>query len=305
MKRGAHAAAARRRLPLPATRRPARALVGPWARLAPAAARIRREVFFREMGVPADLVLDGSDADAIHLVLYRGRRAIGTGRLLPGQAQIGRVAVMSPYRHQGFGNEIVIRLMREAVRLGLGEVRLHAQAHAVEFYRRLGYRPEGRLFHEAGIPHRRMRRTLAWRDAAAAVIAGKGRFLLGRRAPGLLMGGRWDLFGGKLEPGESAPAALRRELKEELSIRARIGPQIAVSLYDDPRDGGLFRCPVHAVTSWTGSILLNPEHTLTRWFTLRGVAHLALAHPDIPRLCAIAQRLPRTRPRPAGRGVSN
>ncbi|MFH1143294.1 MAG: NUDIX domain-containing protein, partial [Candidatus Eisenbacteria bacterium] len=98
----------------------------------------------------------------------------------------------------------------------------------------------------------------------------------------------WDLFGGKLEPGETPVAALVRELEEELAIDARIGGRLGISLYDDPRDGCIFRCPVYRVARWKGEIRLNPEHSRAEWLTPAQLRRRALAHPDIPGLCARA-----------------
>jgi mutator protein MutT len=56
----------------------------------------------------------------------------------------------------------------------------------------------------------------------AAVIEREGRILICQRR-----GGRhalkWEFPGGKIEPGEDAPSALARELREELQIEATIG----------------------------------------------------------------------------------
>ncbi|MFZ4617445.1 MAG: NUDIX hydrolase [Rectinemataceae bacterium] len=53
----------------------------------------------------------------------------------------------------------------------------------------------------------------------AALLVGPGhRVLLARRRLGLRHGGLWELPGGKVEPGETEEAALRREIFEELGV---------------------------------------------------------------------------------------
>jgi len=56
-------------------------------------------------------------------------------------------------------------------------------------------------------------------EVAAAVIQRRdGAFLLAQRPAGKVYAGYWEFPGGKIEPGEAAPAALARELREELGI---------------------------------------------------------------------------------------
>lgn len=43
---------------------------------------------------------------------------------------------------------------------------------------------------------------------------------------------QWELPGGRLEPGESAPECLAREILEELSLRAEVGPRIDTYLFE-------------------------------------------------------------------------
>lgn len=54
--------------------------------------------------------------------------------------------------------------------------------------------------------------------AAAVVFHDDGRFLLAQRPAGKVYAGYWEFPGGKVEPGESAAVALKRELHEELGI---------------------------------------------------------------------------------------
>jgi A/G-specific adenine glycosylase len=39
-----------------------------------------------------------------------------------------------------------------------------------------------------------------------------------------MLGGMWEFPGGKVEEGETSAGAVRRELREEMSIRVRVGP---------------------------------------------------------------------------------
>jgi 8-oxo-dGTP diphosphatase len=60
-------------------------------------------------------------------------------------------------------------------------------------------------------------------EVAAAVIHDTaGRFLLAQRPPGKAFEGYWEFPGGKVEPGESAAAAMCRELHEELGMHVQV-----------------------------------------------------------------------------------
>jgi A/G-specific adenine glycosylase len=55
-------------------------------------------------------------------------------------------------------------------------------------------------------------------DVVVAVIERRGRFLLQERPAGGPLAGLWEFPGGKVEPGESLTAALRREIREEIGV---------------------------------------------------------------------------------------
>jgi len=69
------------------------------------------------------------------------------------------------------------------------------------------------------------------RQVTAAVMEKDGRILIAQRRKGRTLGGRWEFPGGKIEPGETAEACLKRELKEELDIECEIGKFIIASRF--------------------------------------------------------------------------
>ncbi|MGH8746516.1 MAG: GNAT family N-acetyltransferase [Burkholderiales bacterium] len=125
-------------------------------------------MFVAEQGVPAELELDRHDPQCVHaLARDETGRAVGTGRLLPGEAHgarivahLGRMAVLKEWRGRGVGGVLLARLIEVARERGDTEVALFAQTHAQGFYRAHGFLEEGGEFLEAGIPHRKMRRML-------------------------------------------------------------------------------------------------------------------------------------------------
>jgi len=60
----------------------------------------------------------------------------------------------------------------------------------------------------------------------AAVVRRSGRTLVTRRRDGGPRGGQWEFPGGKVEQGEAEPAALVREIAEELGCEIAVGPLI-------------------------------------------------------------------------------
>ena len=127
-----------------------------WERARAQASRIRLAVFVEEQRVPPEIELDANDAVSVHALAYDDGRAVGTGRLLP-DGHIGRMAVLREHRAQGVGGAILERLIAEARRRGMREVVLSAQTHALDFYRKFGFSPQGGVYVEAGIPHQEMR----------------------------------------------------------------------------------------------------------------------------------------------------
>jgi predicted GNAT family N-acyltransferase len=134
-----------------------RVTVGDWGTQQAGAQAVRYEVFIAEQNIPVELEWDDMDKACLHAVVYdKDGAAIGTGRLLP-DGHIGRMAVRKSARRTGIGGAILAALMQQSKKRGDKAVMLNAQIHAVPFYARHGFVPEGEEFPDAGISHIRMR----------------------------------------------------------------------------------------------------------------------------------------------------
>lgn len=127
---------------------------------------IRIRVFVEEQHVPIQEERDHLDATAQHFGAFVYGQMVGTGRIvsLDKQAKLGRIAVLPEYRGRHIGFKLVEHMVQWARNKGFREAVLGAQVQAIGFYERLGFKAEGDVFDDAGIPHRTMRLALAERD---------------------------------------------------------------------------------------------------------------------------------------------
>ena len=70
---------------------------------------------------------------------------------------------------------------------------------------------------------------------AIVLLRDDGRMLMIRRAEGIPKAGLWSPPTGRVEPGESAAEAARREAREELGLAVTPLRQVWTSLTDDAR----------------------------------------------------------------------
>lgn len=123
-------------------------------------APIRLEVFGAEQGIKKDIIFDETDEVAVHAIVYKDINRtipVGAGRLYKTdngeEYKIGRIAVKKEERGQGFGDFIVRMLVDKALMMGADRVLVGSQPHAVAFYEKIGFRPTGEKYVEAGIEH--------------------------------------------------------------------------------------------------------------------------------------------------------
>lgn len=96
------------------------------------------------------------------------------------------------------------------------------------------------------------------------------RLLAARRTRPPAVAGRWELPGGKVEPGEHPVAAVHREIREELGVTVELGVEVP-----GPADGLWPITERHVMRVWAARLVEgDPEpldgHDELRW----------LDHPD-------------------------
>jgi len=122
---------------------------------------VRRQVFVREQGISENLVFDGHDREALHMVVKDGERVIGSARvqfLADNQAKLERMAVLKRYRRKGIGKEMLLFLDTIWKDKQVQQVIIHAQLEVVPFYKLCGFDEFGSPFREASIKHIEMRK---------------------------------------------------------------------------------------------------------------------------------------------------
>jgi 8-oxo-dGTP diphosphatase len=105
----------------------------------------------------------------------------------------------------------------------------------------------------------------------AAALVCEGRVLAQRRAYPPELAGRWELPGGRVEPGESAREALIRECREELAVVIVPGEQVGP---DVPLPSG-YVLRVHVARLAEPRATPVPvEHSARRWVDCSELAGL-------------------------------
>jgi len=121
----------------------------------------------------------------------------------------------------------------------------------------------------------------------AALIERGGEVLVARRKEQGERAGLWEFPGGKVEAGEGERAALARELREELGVRAQVGELYArlEHIYPDLQvELALYRARLH--DNQDPRPLTAQE---LRWVPRRELPGLDFCEADVPLLTQVAE----------------
>ncbi|WP_406173104.1 (deoxy)nucleoside triphosphate pyrophosphohydrolase [Streptomyces sp. NBC_00996] len=122
-----------------------------------------------------------------------------------------------------------------------------------------------------------------------AALLSEGRLLSARRSAPPALAGRWELPGGKVEPGENPEHALVRELREELGVEAEPLERVP---------GEWTLKPGYVLRVWTARLLPGSaeprpleDHDELRWLTPGEIWDVDWLDADVPAVKGALLRL--------------
>ena len=119
---------------------------------------------------------------------------------------------------------------------------------------------------------------------AAVIFNPRGEFLLAQRPAGKVYAGYWEFPGGKIEPGEDAATALKRELHEELGIEVTLAYPWLTRDFDYAH--AAVRLRFFRVLAWSGELHGREQQQFT-WQSIRNITVAPLLPANGPLLRAL------------------
>ncbi len=117
-------------------------------------------------------------------------------------------------------------------------------------------------------------------QVTAAIIEKDANILICQRHNSDSMPLKWEFPGGKIEDGESGKSCLKRELKEELSVEAKIGELIIDYIFEYNNYDKRVHLFFYHVDDFTGRIRNNVFQQI-RWVSRHELAAYDFLEADI------------------------
>jgi 8-oxo-dGTP diphosphatase len=116
-------------------------------------------------------------------------------------------------------------------------------------------------------------------DVTAAIFVENGRVLIARRKPGASQAGMWEFPGGKVQPGETPEACLRREIQEELGLDIAVGKYLGESIHTYADQS--IRLLAYSAHIEAGAPVLN-DHAEVEWVRFDELGRFTFSAADMP-----------------------
>lgn len=103
---------------------------------------------------------------------------------------------------------------------------------------------------------------------------GEGKYLVVCRNPEKYpeVGAKWDIVGGRIDPGIKLLENLRREVSEETGLQIKYEPKLITAQDILKKDKHVVRLTYSGFAD--GEVKLSDEHSEYRWLTLEEISNL-------------------------------
>lgn len=118
---------------------------------------------------------------------------------------------------------------------------------------------------------------------AAALVDADNHVMIAQRPPGKSMAGLWEFPGGKLNPGETPEAALRRELQEELAIEVCETCLAPFTFASHAYETFHLMMPLYICRNWEGEITPREGQEIA-WVRANRLQNYPMPPADLPLL---------------------
>jgi predicted GNAT family N-acyltransferase len=117
--------------------------------------QLRDTIFIQGQNVPAGRERDKYDNLAIHFLLFLSQIPIGVGRVVSkgDTAILGRLGILYEYRRAGAGLFLMNNIIDYCIEKDFRKIKLGAQEHAINFYKKLNFEICSKKYMDSNIPH--------------------------------------------------------------------------------------------------------------------------------------------------------